>query len=372
METDVVRVDSAKGRHEGVARATDLLNGGGLVAFPTETVYGLGACVAHPQAVNRLREVKSRQNEKSFTVHLGSRDAVADLLPSLHPLASRFMRKAWPGPLTIIAEVDDPSSAPAAEGLDADALTALYRDNTIGLRYPDDPVAEELLRGAQSYVVATSANLAGQPPPRSAENVLSQLNGKIDLLLDAGPTRYAKPSTIVRVSGGSYELLREGVYDARTIARLSTLGLLFVCTGNTCRSPMAAGFARAVLADRLNCSVSDLARHRVEVMSAGTAGGGGRASEHAVTAMADRGIDIAAHESRGLVSEEIRRADHIFAMTHAHRDSVIDMVPSAAERVVLLGDRDVHDPIGGSKREYAECAALIEEGVRARLQEVRL
>ena len=254
-----------------------------------------------------------------------------------------------------------------------DAAEAVCVDGTVGLRCPDDPVALDLLRGLDAPVVAASANAAGEPPPYSGEAVVARLSGRVDLILDAGTTRYAKSSTIVRVAGSTYDLVREGVYDEGIVKRLATLRLLMVCTGNTCRSPMAAGVTLRLMADRLKCKVSELADRGVVVTSAGVSGGGVGPAEHAVAVMAKRGIDISTHSPQRLTEDMVRDADHIFAMTGWHRDRIVSMVPGAADRVAMVvGDGDVNDPIGGTEKEYDECARVIEDGLRSRLREIIL
>jgi len=374
MATEVIRVDRDGDFTAAVRRAAAALADGGLVAFPTETVYGVAACVDLAEAVSRLRRVKERPQEMAFTVHIGSSADANQFVPELGGLASRFIRKAWPGPLTLILPVEVPAAAPIMGRLNGTAAEAMYYNNAIGLRYPDDSIAESILRTVTSPVVAASANLAGRPPAQTAEDVLRDLGGRIDLVVDGGRTRYARPSTIVRVSGGAYEIVREGVYDRRTLERLSTLRILFVCTGNTCRSPMAAGLAAAALAERLGCAVADLPARGVEVSSAGTSGGAaGGATTHAVEAMSRRGIDISQHRSTALTADMIRQADHTFVMTEAHREAALNLVPSASDRVALLLDgQDVRDPVGESEDEYEACARGIENGVIARLQEVIL
>ncbi len=371
MNTDVLRIDPQAGWTEAVRRAAEVLTGGGLVAFPTDTVYGLGARADHPESVARLRAVKSRGADQAFTVHIGRPDDASSFAPGLEGLATRFIRKAWPGPLTLILPVDDPSSAPVMADLNGSAVAVMYYENKIGLRCPDDPVAAALLQAVEAPVVASSANRAGHAPARTGKDALRELDGRVDLLLDVGSTRYAKPSTIVRVSGSSYNIVREGVYDAGIVKRLSTLHLLLVCTGNTCRSPMAAALAKSMLAGRVGCSASELPARGIEVQSAGTAGGCGGASPHAVTVIARRGIDLSGHASTPLNTEMIRKADYIFAMTDSHRDRIVEMVRSAEDRVArLLNDQDIDDPAGGSEDDYEKCARRVEEGLGARLQEV--
>ena len=371
MKTEIIRIDPQSSAGDAVFRAAKVLSLGGLVGFPTETVYGVCARADKPDGVVRLRRVKSRDADQAFTVHIASPVDAWRFAPRLEGVASRLMRRAWPGPLTLILPVDDPLSAPVMADLNGSVASTMYHDGTIGLRCPDDPVAAALLKGAGGPVVAASANSARHPPPWTARDALRDLNGRIELLLDAGRTKYAKPSTIVRVSGSSYKLLREGVLDSGVVKRLSTLEILLVCTGNTCRSPMAAALAKRMLAERLGCAVAELRQRGIEVRSAGTAGGGGEASSHAVAVMRRRGIDVTDHVSAALTPQMVRQADYIFVMTRSHRDRVIDMVPSAKDRVaLLLGDEDIRDPIGGSEDDYEQCARTVEKGLSARLQEV--
>lgn len=371
MDTEVIGIDPQVGEAEAARHAAEVVTHGGLAAFPTETVYGLAARADDREAVQRLRDVKSRGADQAFTVHIGSAADAARFAPELAGLATRFIRKAWPGPLTLVVRVDDPSAAPVMAGLNGSAAAAMYYQNTIGLRCPDEPVAQALLQAVEAPVVAASANLAGRPPPWTARDVLQQLRGRIDLLVDGGQTRYAKPSTIVRVTGSSYELLREGVYDAGIVERLSTLRLLLVCTGSTCRSPMAAALAKKMLAERVGCRPEELSARGIVVESAGTAGGGSGASPNALAVMARRSIDLSEHIPAALSPEMVQRADYVFVMTRSHRDTVVGMAPLAADRVaLLLDDQDIHDPLGGSEDEYERCAQTLEQGLQARLQEV--
>lgn len=372
MGTEIIKTGDPSGATDAIAAAADVLRRGGLVAFPTETVYGLGAIATSSDAVRRLRAVKQRSADQGFTVHVGSNEAAGRFVLKLPALGKRLMRRAWPGPLTIIVPVDEPGETPVMAGRDSDAASAMFYDKSVALRYPDAPIAGALLRAVEDPVIAASANPAGLPPPRTAGEILESMDGQIDIILDGGETKYAKASTIVRLTGVGYELIREGVLDDRVVKRMATMRVLFVCTGNTCRSPMAEGLAKQAFARRLNCNVADLAKHSVEISSAGSFGGAGAAAEHAVTVMANRGIDIAGHRSASLTAEQVKQADHILTMTETHREAVINMVPSATERTSrLIKNRDVRDPIGGTLDEYERCAQALEAGVLTWLQEVQ-
>lgn len=373
MTTKVIKL-GPEGYSDAIHEAVSVLSGGGLVVFPTETVYGVGACSLVPDALQKLRVLKSRTDGKPFTLHIGQKSAVQRFVPNLAGPGRRFVEKTWPGPLTIIFDVENPLDAPVIKESSPEHVQAMYHDGTIGIRCPDDHVASDLLTQTPLPVVAASANLAGNPPPVTAEEALAELDGKVDLVLDAGRSRYAKASTIVQVDAqGGYHVLREGVLDERTIRRLNRTNFLLVCSGNTCRSPMAAGILRRLLAEKIGCREDELPEKGYFVESAGTgAYSGGPATPEAIEALQAKGIDISDHRSQPLTLEQINRADYIFAMTGRQAENIRALAAHAEDRVRMLDDQDIQDPIGGTREEYSSCANRINNALRRRLEEVIL
>ena len=373
METKVVNVDLSNIDVAKVRQAAELIDQGGLVAFPTETVYGI-ACRVESQSLAKLDNLKGRNPDKHYTLHIADKTDAAKYLPTIGLRAKKLITNTWPGPTTIVFEVDSPAIEELPVMLENTALKCLYKNNSIGIRCPDHPVATLLLSSTKNAVVAPSANLTGQPPAVDGKQVLARFSGQIEMLLDAGPCKYGKSSTVAKISKQGLAILRKGVYSQAELEEKSEVKFLFVCTGNTCRSPMAEGLFRKYLAEKLQCNVDQVGKMGYKTYSAGVMEMAGLpASPESITACADRGVDIRVHRSTTLSQQLIEKSDFIFAMARGHCEHVASVSPEAAGKCVrIVEGEDICDPIGQSQQVYDRCADLIEEAVKKRVGELIL
>ncbi len=203
-------------RPEGgtLALAAEILRAGGLVAFPTETVYGLGARAYDASAARRVYKAKGRPADNPLIVHIANEAMLADVVRRVTPLARKLMDAFWPGPLTLILEKS--ARIPGA-------VTAGGR--TVAVRCPGHPAARALIRALGEPIAAPSANLSGRPSPTTAAHVLRDLKGRVALILDGGPCRKGLESAIVDARGRRPVVLRPGTLTGEAISRAAGVPL---------------------------------------------------------------------------------------------------------------------------------------------------
>jgi len=189
-----------------VADAAAVLAGGGLVALPTETVYGLGASARDAAAVRRVFAAKGRPADNPLICHVADADGLAALALRVTPLAAELAATWWPGPLTLVVD--------AAPGLPGETTGGL---DSVAVRVPAHPVALAVLRASGLAVAAPSANRSGRPSPTTAAHVVADLGGQVDLVLDAGPSPIGVESTVVDARGQRPVLLRPGAVTAEDL-----------------------------------------------------------------------------------------------------------------------------------------------------------
>ena len=264
---------------------------GGLVALPTETVYGLAASALDEDAVGRLLALKDRTAAKPLTLAIKAPTKPAIMPPTCSRLARRLARRCWPGPVTLVVDDSHPESLVCQLAAQVQQAVSPTVDRPARAGPSGDPRRDADVGRPAGL---TSANRAGSPRPRRPRK-----SRRLRRRVRPGARRRAvplRPAVLRRPRGqAAMRVLRAGVVPERTLQRLSSLMVLFVCTGNTCRSPMAECSAARCSPSGCSCSIDELEDRGVLVMSAGIAAMmGGRASREAVEIMADLGLDLPA------------------------------------------------------------------------------
>ena len=197
MKTIVAKADLEN--EELFRKASDILKSGGLVAFPTETVYGLGGDALNPKASEKIYSAKGRPSDNPLIVHIADTASVWELAAEVSTQAQMLMEAFWPGPLTIIFKKKDIVPHETTGGLE-----------TVAIRMPSHPAAMKLIKDSGVYIAAPSANLSGRPSPTTAAHVEEDLSGRIDMILDGGPVGIGIESTIIDMSTDTPTILRPG------------------------------------------------------------------------------------------------------------------------------------------------------------------
>ena len=199
MKAEIVAMTADAIDHAALARGGEILKQGGLVAFPTETVYGLGGNALDPMASKKIYAAKGRPSDNPLIVHIADLNALTPIVKEVPEKAKILAEKFWPGPLTMIFEKSDLVPLETTGGL-----------NSVAVRFPSDPIAAELILQAGGYVAAPSANTSGRPSPTTAQHVEEDLGDAIEMIIDGGPVGIGLESTIVDFTEDVPVVLRPG------------------------------------------------------------------------------------------------------------------------------------------------------------------
>ncbi|QDT09379.1 L-threonylcarbamoyladenylate synthase [Planctomycetes bacterium K23_9] len=362
----VLDLQTSEDPRDIVHRTVQALVEGQVVGVPTDTVYGLAAHALCEDAVDRLCEIKGRDQLAPLAISVRSRDAAGDLFGNVSPLARRLSQRCWPGPVTMVTPCDTAGSAIMQLPLGV-RQRIMSEGNCVGFRVVDHRILSYIHRFLAAPLVLTSANVSGKPAQSEASGVVEQLGTMIPLLLDDGPTRYGGASTVVRVRDNRWELLREGVIERAAMNQFTKPVIALVCTGNTCRSPMAETLLREKVREQFG------SEDAVRVLSAGVAAGAGSgASPQAVEVMGERGLDLTGHSSQQLDDSILNVADLILTMTRGHQSAILAAWPNMHDRVFTLrhDGGDISDPVGRPVEVYQQCADQIDQELTQWLQKL--
>lgn len=199
MHTEILVLDGSQNDINKIQKAGKIIREGGLVAFPTETVYGLGANALDVQAVKGIFKAKGRPSDNPLIVHIYKMEQVNELTHGVTDDTKKVMKKFWPGPITFVL--------PKSQLIPKNVTAGL---STVGLRMPDNKIALELLKAAQVPIAAPSANISGKPSPTTAQHVIDDLYGKVDIIIDGGDSTVGVESTVIDMTLPKPAILRPG------------------------------------------------------------------------------------------------------------------------------------------------------------------
>jgi protein-tyrosine phosphatase len=353
-------------------QALEILTEGGLVAFPTETGYRLAAAALNADAVGRLPASTYNPEQAPYSVAVRDTTDALDWVPAMSSLGQRLARRCWPGPVVFLYEaaVEDGIGSrlppPVREKLcDHGMLSLCMPGHDAILQTVATLAGPTLLTGIRDNT-GRSATTAGQ--------VAQTLGDSVALVIDDGPSEHVVDATVVHVNGTQWQIVREGAMPARVLEQMSPCRIVFICTGNTCRSPLAEALCKKLLAERLACSIKDLPSRGFVVQSAGLAAMmGADAAPEAVEVARELGADLTGHRSQPLTANLLVPADYLIAMTQNHvRTLSAHAAGLGPEPRLLSGNgEDVPDPIGCDRAVYWECSQEIARHLARLLPELQ-
>ncbi len=208
MGAEILNLENPDTYLGNISIASQALLSGGIVAFPTESVYGLGVCADNESAINNLYNVKQRPRNKQFAIMISKPEDVTKFVKHIPPIAEKLINLFWPGPLTIIFKLDD--------------------NSTVGIRNPSNRIIKDLIDMVAIPIASTSANISGNAAAIDAQQVISNFSDKIDIILDGGTAEAGNHSTIVGIQDGTFNIIRHGIIKEERLNRCLNEGCVSI------------------------------------------------------------------------------------------------------------------------------------------------
>ena len=317
-----MKIDPTHPEEEKIKEAANLLKKGAVLIFPTDTVYGIGTSYKNEPGMEKIFALKKRPKTKPLAILIDDKKRASEIV-EINEFVEKEMERVWPGAVTLLLKAKAPLSP-----------YLLDSSSKVGLRIPDHHLTLKLLE-ISGPLATTSANLSGQPANCQVETIDKAILEGVDLIIDTGETS-GKESSVWDFTSQPAKLVRGNI--------------LFVCTGNSCRSPMAAGLLKKILRNKEN--------ENIRVDSAGFLFFERGATKEVIEVMKGEGIDLLSHKSKLAKPLLLKNFDLIFVMEETHRERIILMVPEAAKKIFVL---DIPDPIGKPVSFYEETLSKIKE-----------
>lgn len=333
---------------------------GKVVGLPSETNYVLAASAVHAQAAGHVAQYAADRSTGLELMIRGPSEAL-DYCPKLSPVAARIVSRGLPGPLVTQLACQSPHSlAQYVAGSDVQEL--LCPDGFVGLRNSSHDVFSQVLQLMRGPIIVSDMLDATGQVIVTGNAAATDGPDSCNFVLNDNETHFATRPTLVQIDGSTCRVLRDGAIAKDKLLRLGQFVALVICTGNTCRSPMA----EILLADLLVKRFPEMAMVQPRPFFVGSAGlsafPGGPAASEAKKVMAKRGLSLAAHQSHSVTEHALRQADLVLTMTDSHRRAILERLPEMADKIHLVSGKniDVIDPFGGTEANYAACADQIE------------
>ena len=352
---------SAQDHRDLVHMAVQSVAEGQLVILPTETTYLLACSALHPIAVEKLLQIYQQRLVSDPTLLLRAAAELRDYEPKPSPVMERVSSRVWPGPLVLQISLEHSDSLMRQFPVSLREMIT-SKDHEARFRVAAHPAVTEVLRLCPGPLLTGEIRQGESGWALDGKTAASTVGRFAGLIVDDGPTHFQMPATVLAVANNHCRLLREGAMKREEIHEITRLIILLVCTGNTCRSPMAEVLLQQKLEDRFRNFFVENQPAAIAISAGTNASHGGSASVEAIQAMKARGLDLSSHCSKPINGDLLNAADIVLTMTQNHRQALLGKWPQFGRKVYPLSSsgRDVADPFGGSQQVYLAAAAEIE------------